>query len=275
MSLTVGHIAYANCVPFFHFLSDCGFTGRIVSGVPSELNRLLAKGAVDVSPSSSFEYGRNWRDYVLLPGHSISTFGPVKSVLLLSPLDLDELEGQEIALTGESATSINLVKVLLQEYLGLTRITYQVPEEPVEEVLARGGSGLLIGDRALRAADKRNVSYRIYDLGELWHRFTGLPFVFALWIARREAVQAHPEEFQILGEQLTRSRLRAFSSLDTLAAHTPERRWMSEEGLADYWRCMSYDLGERHRQGLELYFRLLVKYGLLPEMPEIRFLQGG
>lgn len=275
MPLTVGHIAYANCVPFFHYLADSGFSGRIVSGVPSELNRLLAEGGVDISPSSSFEYGRNWRDYLLLPGHGISTSGPVKSVLLFSPRPLEDLEGEEIALTGESATSVNLVKVLLQEFLGFRRIVYRVPQRPVEEILAEGGNGLLIGDRALRAARRGGGEQRIYDLGELWHRFTGLPFVFALWILRKEVAAAKAEEFAALGRQLTESRRRAFSSLETLAARTPERSWMGEEALVDYWQCMSYELTERHRRGLALYFRLLVKHGLLPEMPEIRFFQGG
>ena len=77
MTLTVGHIAYANCVPFFHYLRASGFDGRIVAGVPSELNRMLAAGAIDLAPSSSFEYGRNWRNYLLLPGHSISSCGLV------------------------------------------------------------------------------------------------------------------------------------------------------------------------------------------------------
>lgn len=273
MTLTVGHIAYANCVPFFHYLSDSGFSGRILSGVPAELNRLLAEGGVDISPSSSFEYGRNWRNYLLLPGHSISTFGPVKSVLFFSPLALEDLDGTEIALTGESATSVNLIKVLLQEFLGFNRITYHVPQRPVEEILAEGGSGLLIGDRALKASQKRDVPYRIYDLGELWNRYTGLPFVFALWILRKEAAAAKPAEFAALRDQLAESRQRAFFSLDTLAAQTPERSWMSEEALIDYWQCMSYDLTDRHRQGLELYFRLLVKHGLLPDMPEINFFE--
>lgn len=85
MSLTVGHITYANCVPFFRHLQDSGFCGRIVQGVPAQLNALLAAGQIDLSPSSSFEYARNWRDYLLLPDLSISASGPVKSVLLFSP----------------------------------------------------------------------------------------------------------------------------------------------------------------------------------------------
>ena len=273
MTLTVGHITYANCAPFFHYLLTAGFAGRIVPGVPAELNRLLAGGALDVSPSSSFEYARNWRDYLLLPGHSISARGPVKSVLLFSPCPLEELEGAEIALTGESATSVNLLHILLREFLHHRQVLLRVPGQPVEELIAAGRPALLIGDRALKAARETRKGLNVHDLGELWYRFTGLPFVFALWILRREAAANKRKEVLALLAQLAESRDRAFASLETLAAESPERAWMGEEPLADYWRCMSYELSEDHVAGLQLFFSLSQKYGLLSELPEIRFFE--
>lgn len=269
MTLTVGHITYANCVPFFHYLPEAGFSGRIVEGVPAELNRLLAEGAIDVSPSSSFEYACRWSDYLLLPGHSISSCGPVRSVLLFSARPIETLEGCEIALTGESATSVNLLRILLAEFYGFSRVTFRVPARPVEELMAEGAPALLIGDRALRASFA--ASGHVYDLGELWYRFTGLPFVFALWILRREAAQSKREEVASLLQQLTQSRTRAFAALESVAAATPERHWMSEADLVAYWRCMSYELDERHLSGLRHYFALAVKHGLLAALPEIRF----
>lgn len=269
MTLTVGHITYANCVPFFHFLAEAGFRGRIVEGVPAELNRLLSTGAIDVSPSSSFEYACHWPDYLLLPGHSISSCGPVRSVLFFSASPIETLEGCEIALTGESATSVNLLRILLAEFYGYSAVTFRVPTRPVEDLLATGSPALLIGDRALRASF--GASGHVYDLGELWYRFTGLPFVFALWILRREAAQSKREEVAALLRQLGQSRSRAFSALDAVAATTPERLWMEPADLVDYWRCMSYELDERHLTGLRLYFALAVKHGLLPAQPEIRF----
>jgi len=273
MTLTVGHITYANCAPFFHYLAAAGFSGRIVPGVPAELNRLLAGGAIDVSPSSSFEYARNWRDYLLLPGHSISARGPVRSVLLFSPCPLEELEGKEIALTGESATSVNLLHVLLKEFLRHRQVLLRVPGRPVEELLAEGRPALLIGDRALKAAREKRADQFVHDLGELWTRFTGLPFVFALWILRLKSAREKREEVIDLLGQLSEARSRAFASLENLAAESPERVWMGEKGLAEYWRCMSYDLGGDHIAGLRLFFRLSVKYGLLEDLPEIRFFE--
>lgn len=272
MTLAVGHITYANCVPFFHYLAEAGFRGRIVEGVPAELNRLLAAGAIDVSPSSSFEYGCHWQDYLLLPGHSISSCGPVRSVLLFSARPIEALEGGEIVLTGESATSVNLLRIVLAEFYGLRKVTFRVPDRPVEALIAEGAAGLLIGDRALRAA--LGAGGHVYDLGELWHRFTGLPFVFALWIVRRQTARNSPEEVASLLWQLASARTRAFASLEAVAAATPERLWMGEAGLVEYWRCMSYELDEHHLAGLRHFFALAVKHGLLPELPELRFFAG-
>lgn len=273
MTLAVGHITYANCAPFFHYLPDVGFTGRIFPGVPTELNAMLASGAIDVSPSSSIEYARNWSDYLLLPGHSISACGPVRSVLLFTPSGIAEIEGEEIALSGESATSVALLEILLREYYGHRELRCAVPAGPVEEAVASGRPTLLIGDRALKAAMHREGAGCVHDLGEIWHRFTGLPFVFALWIVRREATVLKRDELLRLQRNLDDSRARAFDSLEELAARTPERRWLGEEELVAYWRCMSYDLSATHLEGLRLFFRLAVKYGLLTEFPEIRFFE--
>ena len=270
MSLVVGHIAYTNCAPFFHHLRAAGFSGDIVSGVPAQLNQLLAAGKIDVSPSSSFEYGRNWREYLLLPGLSISTRGPVGSVLLFSPQPLTGLEGAQIALTGESASSVHLLKILLHEFVGLQQVDYAVPEGQVEEIVAQGGNALLIGDRALKMA-KSYAGGIIYDLGDLWYRYTGLPFVFALWILRREAAREKTSQVHDLVAQLQISQQRAFNDLLGLARSVPERSWMTEAGLMTYWKTMSYGLDQEHIRGLELFFRLCRKQNLLPDVPELNF----
>ena len=88
MPLSIGHITYANCIPWFHFLRQCGFEGEIIDGVPAELNRMLAAGEIDVCPSSSIEYALHPNDYLLLPRQSKSSIGPVESVLLFSPIPL-------------------------------------------------------------------------------------------------------------------------------------------------------------------------------------------
>jgi chorismate dehydratase len=272
MRLKLGHIDYLNCVPLFHYLRESGFDGAIVKGVPAELNQKLAQGEVDVSPSSSFEYGRNYRDYLLLPGHSISALREVKSVLLFSPVPIEQLRGRRIFLTGESATSVHLLKVLLQAFYGWETVPSVVPDVPVETLLERGEPVLLIGDRALKASmsSEKNKGY-CYDLAQLWYRHTQLPFVFALWIVRRESFKELSEPLQRLRGQLALSRQKAFEDLTVLAESTRGRDWITGEQLIEYWQSMSYYLDAQHVAGLKYFFELCVTYGYLPEMPEIDF----
>lgn len=271
MTLRIGRIAYLNVAPYFHYLQDDGFCNEIVTGVPSELNAMLADGTIDACPSSSFEYGLHASDYYLLPNYSVSSIGPVHSVLLFAPKPLALLSGQEIAITGESATSINLLRILLKEFCGVEDFTFAVPEQDVEERLAEGQSALLIGDRALHAAQQCPDQMQITDLGALWYHFTGMPFVFALWILRREAMEKLPDEVQCLVSQLNRSRQMAFQNLAAMADQLSKYTLLSAEQLENYWRSMSYDLTEGHLEGLRLYFTLCQKHGLLELVPEFHF----
>jgi chorismate dehydratase len=271
MPLRIGRIAYLNVAPYFEYLSSCGFKGEVVSGVPSELNAMLARGSIDACPSSSFEYGKNAGKYYLLPGHSISSIGPVYSVLLFTPGPISSLAGVEIAITGESATSINLLKILLLEFCGVNDFSFVVPEKPVEQAMASNQPALLIGDRALAAAVHCPEHYQTIDLGALWYHFTGMPFVFALWILRKEVVEQSPDLIHDLANKLQLSRQQAFENLNQMAARLSNQETFPRERLENYWRGMSYDLTEGHLEGLKLYFYLCHKHGLLGNVPEFKF----
>jgi chorismate dehydratase len=271
MSLRIGRIAYLNVAPYFYYLEKQGFSGEIVAGVPSELNSMLAEGSIDACPSSSYEYGLRADDYLLLPGHSISSIGPVHSVLLFTPGPLHDLTGQKIAITGESATSIKLLKVLLKEFCRIGEVSFKVPDRTVEACLQDGQSALLIGDRALDATRNCPPGVQITDLGALWYHFTGLPFVFALWILRREAVEKCPVAVSALAEQLKASRDYAFDHLPAMAACLSERTGFPAAHLEEYWRGISYDLTDGHVEGLRLYFALCHKHGLLEKEPGFHF----
>lgn len=272
MTLRIGRIAYLNVAPYFHYLESEGFVGEIVAGVPSELNSLLANGSLDACPSSSFEYGINADDYFLLSGHSISSVGPVHSVLLFTPGGLADLHDSEIAITGESATSINLLKILLKEFCGISEVSFRVPSGDVESLIKAGQSALLIGDRALTAAKDCPPGFQVTDLGALWYHFTGLPFVFALWLVRRAAAKKSPEELRELSAQLQRSRQKAFDNLAVMARQLSAESIFSAEQLEAYWHGISYDLTDGHLEGLRLYFTLCHKHGLLERVPDFYFL---
>ncbi|MFZ3207225.1 MAG: menaquinone biosynthesis protein [Geobacteraceae bacterium] len=275
MTLKVGRIDYANCTPIFEALqthSD-GCEYRLIRGVPATLNMMLAHGEIDLCPASSIEYGKNPDSYYLLPDISISSIGPVRSVLLFSRLPLEELRHQTIGLTTESETSVNLLKILFAVNLAIPAF-FERCTLPLHQALAKYSALLLIGDSAL-AESGRNHDLFVYDMGELWYRFTGLPFVFALWIVRKEAVRSYCGEVKAISEALIAAKQLAYDSYADIAVHARERLWMGEKALVEYWRTISYDLTPRHLEGLRLFFRLAADINLLPEAPDIRMFPDG
>ena len=233
----------------------------------------MASAKLDICPSSSIEYAKNPSKYQLLPGHSISSIGSVESVLLFSARPLSELNGVPIAITGESATSVALLQVLLKEFLRLEDVVCQVPEMSVEEVIASGEPALLIGDRALKMSGGGLPVEHVIDLGALWHHFTGLPFVFALWTVRKEIAHQKSNEVALFVAQLNASRARAFNCLDEVVSKCDEVIWMGQDRLLSYLQNVSYNLDPLHIEGLDCFYALLEKYGLIESTPELEFFQ--
>ncbi len=260
--LRVGRIDFANCTPLFRALEEGGLAREVtfVPGLPTELNRKLRTGAVDVSPSSSVEYLENPGLYGFLPDLSISSIGPVGSVLLFSRRPLDELDGRPVALSPASATSVLLLRVLLERFRGL-RPRYGAPGNDEDAVL-------WIGDHALRLAREDRWPF-VYDLGRLWFEHTGTPFVFALWICRREAYETDPGAVRELYRKLVLARHRAYRSYAAYARESPEARWMGEAALLDYWQTISYDLTDWHLEGLRRFCEEAAAAGLLGSIPPL------
>ena len=271
--LRIGRIAYANCTPIFHALKEQFPNGdyQYVEGVPARLNALLAAGDIDVCPSSSIAYALNPDRYLIIPELSISSCGPVQSVLLFSTVRIEELDGREVLLTAESATSVNLLKILLRLRYGC-HCTFRVTNHTLDEALQEAPAVLLIGDTALRSLQA--ASGHVYDLGELWYDWTGMPFVFALWLASRTAFAEHAEELRMLAAALLRSKAYAMANLERIAGSSPDAEWMGTGRLLEYWRRnLSYDLGSRHKDGLIHFYRLAAGMGLIDYAPELAFLE--
>ena len=131
---------------------------------------------------------------------------------------------------------------------------------------------LLIGDTALRAS-LLDTDLLVYDLGELWYEWTGLPFVFALWFCGRKVAGDRYAEVTRLAHHLIASKERACADLDSIARSATEAQWMGRDRLVAYWRDnISYDLDRRHLEGLTLFYRYCAELGLLPAEPELHFL---
>ncbi|GAM07829.1 chorismate dehydratase [Geobacter sp. OR-1] len=150
MTLRVGRIEYANCIPLFRALDELSDNRHsYVNGVPAILNAMLSQGEIDLSPSSSILYGVDPKRYWLLPDLSISATGPVKSVLLFSNQPVETLDGATIGLTNESDTSVALLKIILAKFFGFNNRflrTDMMPQQATEAF----GALLLIGNQAMR-----------------------------------------------------------------------------------------------------------------------------
>ncbi len=271
--LKIGEIRYANCTPIYMTLkarSDCsGY--EFVPGDPATLNRLLAAGSIDASSSSSIEYARHQGEYLAVPGMSISSFGDVGSILLFSKVRVERLGGGRIALTSASATSSVLLKVLLRKLYRL-EAGFQTRAPDLRTMLEDNDAALIIGDEALKEhmAVKGGELY-VYDLGRVWTDFTGLPFVFALWMLRRDSAERLPGLSGRLRDDLIEARMAAVQSYDKIAANAPERSWMGEKGLVDYWRAISYGLDEDHIKGLMRFFELAHELDEAPKVDGLAF----
>jgi chorismate dehydratase len=270
-SLRVGHIPYANLVPIFHALTTHFSLEdvRFVSGAPSELNRMLRAGRLDISPSSSIEYAKHPDRYLLCPDISVSSRSKVMSVVLLSNEPLKNLPDGPIAVTRASDTSVVLLEILLRESLGkrnrLVRTAF-----PVGEALRRHPAYLAIGDEALQASLSGTAKH-VTDLGDWWRRETGTPFVFALWIVSRESLLRRGEALRGFARTLLTAKRIARESLTRPEHLLIGPDWMPKELRTAYWRNLSYDLKEE-RQGLVRFYRLAKKIGRIPAVPALRFL---
>jgi chorismate dehydratase len=269
--LRIGEIQYANCTPLFHVLKErfsCE-NYEFISGVPAELNAGLVNGLIDVCPSSSIEYAYHSDRYRILPKLSISSDGAVASVLLFSRVPVQDLNGQTILLSSESATSVNLLKILMAQLYGCS-CDYQVNVNRSVDVFSSYPAFLLIGDAALRAS-MSECNLHVYDLGQLWRDWTGLPFVFALWMCRNEV--ASKEQLKELHWRLIQAKDLAPSFHESIVTHTPEAQWMSRKQILEYWRNnISYQLEDRHLAGLMTFFEKCYDLKLLTMVPALNFI---
>lgn len=200
MTLNIGLIDYLNTMPFHYDLAERLQNADVhfERGVPSQLNRALAAGTIDLAPISAIEAARNAADVVVLPGLSIASLGAVKTVLLFSwAADISDLDGQSVALTDHSATSVALLKVLCRDRYHI-QPEFTVTKQHLPSMLAEHQGALVIGDDALVESVRHRALSNpagwdlpyIYDLGDEWLKMTGLPFTFAVWAARRDKAEA-------------------------------------------------------------------------------------
>ena len=272
--MRVGRIPYLNCAPVYGAV-DRGIVSldaELVTGVPSALNRQMSAGTLDVSVISAVEYAREAGKYLLLPELAISCHGAVRSVMLFSTRPAAELHGEQVLVSRSSMTSVALLELLF-ENVWKARPVF-VPGDAEADDLKRDQSPvaarLVIGDAALMLrhrdhpvseAHGRDYPF-LYDLGSEWKSWTGLPFVFAVWVARREV---SAREALAVHAALIESRDWGVQHVRELSDELAPANRLPSAVLQEYLRGLDYGLGLEYLEGLSEFFRRLERAGKVPQ----------
>ncbi len=272
--MRVGRIPYINCFPVYGAV-DRGIVpldATLVDGVPTTLNRLMADGHLDVSVVSAVEYARDWERYLLLPDLAISCDGPVRSVMLFSTEPAQALHGRRVLVSRSSMTSVHLLELLF-EHVWKARPEF-VPGDAEADALARDGdqpvaARLVIGDAALMlqsrdhpVSEAHGQRYpHVYDLGAEWKAWTGLPFVFAVWVAQRRTPVADSLRVHA---GLIASRDWGLAHLPELSAQAARTTGVSLVECRRYFDGLDWRLTLPDLEGLTEFFRRLELAGRVP-----------
>ena len=265
--MKIGRIPYINCYPVYGAI-DRGIVpldAELVDGVPTDLNRRMGAGELDISVVSAVEYARDSDRYLLLPALAISCDGPVRSVMLFSRRPAGELTSRNVIVSRSSMTSVALLELLF-ESVWHAKPRFIAGDAEVRDVVESNDGGadarLVIGDAALVLGSNHRERYpHVYDLGQAWKDWTGQPFVFAVWVAQRstdvkEALVAHAG--------LISSRNWGLQHLAELAEQAHKATGVKKEVCAEYLSGLDYGLSYSHLAGLTEFYRRLVERGRIP-----------
>jgi chorismate dehydratase len=264
--MRISAISYLNTAPlmwdFEH--GNAGREFEITYTVPSQCAAELALGTADIGIIPSAAYAVI-PDLAIIPGVAIASKQAVRSILLVSHKPLEEI--RTVALDNSSLTSVALTQVLFEKFWGGQR-TFVSAAPDLDVMLAANDAALLIGDPALQVDRAR---YQTWDLAEEWIRFTGKPFVFAFWAVRQAALKGYNLDLAAIF-QTSRDHGLAPENLDEIAKTWSEKLGLREDDVQEYLtRNIHFQLDSECIEGLQLFYRYAHDCGLLPRVPELRF----
>lgn len=268
--MRVGRIPYINCYPVYGAIDRklVELDAQLVDGIPSSLNSAMSVGGLDVSVISAVEYARDAARYLLLPDLAISCDGPVRSVMLFSRRPADTLTAGRVLVSRSSMTSVELLRLMFHQVWKAAPAF--VPADAEISDLERSGAQphdarLIIGDAALlltSGASALAADYPyVYDLGQVWKEWTGLPFVFAVWVAQRTTAVAGA---LAVHAQLIESRNWGLEHLDELSSQAADATGVSKPAALQYLSGLDYALHYEHLAGLTTFFGKLAASGRVP-----------
>jgi chorismate dehydratase len=260
LRLRVGAVNYLNTKPLIYGWKTFAPRAELLLDLPSRLADDLAAGRLDVALIPSIEFFHD-ASYTVVSNACIACRGPVLSVKLFSRGPVKTI--RTLALDEGSRTSAAMVQVMLDERHGVRPNLVKLPiGTALEDIEA--DAVLLIGDRAMHSPPGRFEA--VWDLGDEWCRWTGLPFVFAMWVARAGA------PLDGLETALAEARDAGLAHLDEIAASEAAALGLTRPQCISYLRDNLYFyLGDREHRGLELFYRKAARLELAPEGIEIGF----
>lgn len=262
--LRVGAVSYMNTKPLVWELERMDDTIELYFEVPSTLSTMFDNGLLDVALLPAVRYLED-SSYRIIPDISISANGMVESVNLLLKKDISSL--QEVALDTSSRTSRILTAIILNKRYSLTP-DFIDWDGGVDVDGCNSDAVLLIGDNAMRIEGRKE---RTLDLGDEWRKLTNLPFVFALWVTKRDT------DLRGFDRILQNTKRNGLAALEKIAEFESKRLGFSKEVCLNYLgSSIQYNLGRREIDGLVEFYNLAAEMGLIEqnvhsEQPFIKF----
>ena len=260
MQLRVGAVSYLNSKPLIEGLPNVLPDADLSLDVPSRLADALGTDDLDVALIPSIEAFQR-PNYEVISDACVATHGPVLSVRLFCRVHPGEI--RTLALDEGSRTSVALTRIMLAERYGVTPETELLAlDRTIQETTA--DAILLIGDRAIH--EPPEAFHTVWDLGQEWLDWTGLPFVFAMWVTRQGT------KLSGVDAALRQARDRGLERIPEIAAEWGPKIGISPETATSYLtRNLFFRMRSAERSGLRLFHELAVKNDLVPNESELRF----
>ena len=213
---------------------------ELIEAYPSNIAKMLLENSIDMGlvPVAVIP---KLKAPQIVSDYCIGANGDVASVAIFSEVPIEEIT--TVLLDYQSRTSVNLAKILLEKYWN-KQVTYIDTSEDFTHSIKGTVAGVVIGDRALE--QRLDAAYS-YDLAEAWKDYTGLPFVFAAWVANKNLGEDFEDAFNIANGY----------GLQNIAAVVAENPFASYDLKKYYTENISYNLDAKKRKGLELFLSLL------------------
>ncbi|MET9473255.1 menaquinone biosynthesis protein [Streptomyces sp. NPDC002917] len=254
----VGHIQFLNCLPLYWGLARTGtlLDLELSKDTPEKLSEQLVRGDLDIGPITLVEYLRNADQLVAFPDIAVGCDGPVMSCVIVSQRPLEELDGARVALGSTSRTSVRLAQLLLAERYEVSPDYYTCPPD-LGLMMQEADAAVLIGDAALRASlhDAPRLGLQVHDLGQMWKEWTGLPFVFAVWAARKDYLAAHPAMVNEVHRAFLASRDLSLEEVTKVSETAARWEVFDAELLERYFTTLDFRFGAAQLEGVREFAR--------------------